>query len=281
MLADTVMRVWDDDPTIAVHLAQVLEHGFHTLVEAELGIDYFKPLLGEKIFREQLLYELKNPVLDEYWSSQWYPSRPGKEFRDFVASTIHRIEPLTMGRMADVFRPPPSFDFRQNILNSGLFGNVNGAVSVLGRRPAYLFNGMILEEIAQAFFSRRDIPEHERRLIFVFCDEFQNYATISLEALLKETGKYKCDLNLATQTIIEDGKKRELQEMVFKSVNRIAGFRVAGGDADILQREFNTNEIDQFKWVRQIWQSRRQSDNRAAHQILASRRSHHGRRLAG
>ena len=254
ILANTIMRVWDDDPTVTVHLAQVLEHGFHTLNEAGLGIDFFKRLLGDKSFRENILFELKNPVLDEYWSSQWYPSRPGKEFREFVASTIHRIEPLTKGRMADVFRPPPSFDFRRNILNSGLFVNVNGAVSVLGRRPAYLFNAMVLEELAQAFFSRRDIPEHERRLMFVFCDEFQNYSTVSLDEILTEGGKYKCDLNLATQTVIEDGKKKALQEKVLKSVSRIASFRVSGSDADILQAEFGHSPIDSVKFVRQNWQ---------------------------
>lgn len=252
VLASTIMRVWGGDPNETPQLELVLENGFHTLIEAGLSLEYFERLLGDKTFRENILFELKNPVLDEYWSSQWYPGKPGREFREFVGSTIRRIKPLTRNRrVAEIFRSPASISF-QDILGSGRIVLVNGAKGVLGRRAAYLFNALTLEEVVQAFFSR---PEHLRRLVFVFCDEFHNYATESMDELLVEGAKYGCDLNLATQTIIENGKKSVLQERVFKSVSRIAGFRVAGDDADLLQREFNTNEIDQVKWVRENWQS--------------------------
>lgn len=251
VLANTIMRVWGDDPKETVQLALVLENGFHTLIEARLSLGHFERLLADKPWRENILLELKNPVLDEYWSSQWYPDSPGREFREFVGSTVRRIKPLTRNRrVAEIFKSPTSISV-QDILANGWIPLVNGAKGVLGRRTAYLFNALVLEEVVQAFFSR---PEHLRRLVFVFCDEFHNYATESMDELLVEGAKYKCDLNLATQTVIEDGDKSALQERIFKSVSRIAGFRVAGNDAAILQHEFNTNEIDQIKWVRENWQ---------------------------
>lgn len=51
--------------------------------------------------------------------------------------------------------------------------------------------------------SRADIPENERQDFYLYIDEFQNFATDSFATILSEARKYKLNLIIANQYILQ------------------------------------------------------------------------------
>jgi hypothetical protein len=84
---------------------------------------------------------------------------------------------------------------------------------------------------------RVDMPEAERRDFHLYCDEFQNFATLSFIDILSEARKYRLDLTLAHQYI--EQLDTRVKEAVFGNVGTLISFRVGATDAEELEKEFS------------------------------------------
>lgn len=95
----------------------------------------------------------------------------------------------------------------------------------------------MITKLYLAAMSRVGIPERERKDFFLYCDEFQNFATDSFASILSEARKYKLNLVIAHQYI--DQLSEKLKDSVFGNVGTIISFRVGPEDSKYLEGEFN------------------------------------------
>ena len=79
-------------------------------------------------------------------------------------------------------------------------------------------------------------PEPERRDFYLYIDEFQTFATLSLAGILQEARKYRLNLVMAHQYLGQ--LEEEVRKAIFGNVGTVMAFRLGAEDAEYLAREF-------------------------------------------
>lgn len=125
----------------------------------------------------------------------------------------------------------------RRVMDDGRILLVNLSKGKLGEDCSSLLGSLMVSQIGLAALSRAAVSETERRHFFVYLDEFQTFATLSLVSMLSELRKYRVGFVLAHQYLgqLEEGVK----EAALGNVGTIVAFRVGLEDAGVLQREFH------------------------------------------
>jgi hypothetical protein len=255
MLADTINAVYQDEETVTVQLRLLLINSFLTIMHLGLSMLDVPRLLMDEAFRAEVVSKLPKaqPALYRYWTGL-FPQKDA-EVRQYIASTLNRLLPLTDNpRLAGLFQPPATVKIRQ-LLDRGCIVLVNAPKGTLSPMGAYLLCGLLLAEISQAAQSRTNIAAHERRPCMLVCDEYQSYATKSLVEIITENRKFGLELILASQQIVTKGSHHEtLQRQVHKTVGTLVHFRASSDDAEVAVDDLFSFAGDEIKYTRYNWQ---------------------------
>jgi hypothetical protein len=108
---------------------------------------------------------------------------------------------------------------------------------------------VLVGKILMAALSRTDMRATDRKDFYLYIDEFQNFLTDSISAILSEARKYGLDLIVAHQFIgqlTEKNGNTAIRDAVFGNVGTMAAFRVGAEDTEFLGKEFAPvfNEYD-------------------------------------
>jgi type IV secretory pathway TraG/TraD family ATPase VirD4 len=106
----------------------------------------------------------------------------------------------------------------------------------LGVDTSHIIGSLLLNAIMNASFSRIDTPEHKRKAVAVFLDEFQNYTTQSIASMLSELRKFKVSLVMAHQYLHQ--LDTDIRNAVLGNVGTIISFRTGHADAKYLEQVF-------------------------------------------
>jgi hypothetical protein len=68
----------------------------------------------------------------------------------------------------------------------------------VGEGPSGLLGCLLVTHLSQLALKRADQPADKRRDFFLYLDEFQNFATLSLATMLSELRKYRLNMVLGT-----------------------------------------------------------------------------------
>ena len=90
--------------------------------------------------------------------------------------------------------------------------------------------------LLMAAFSRADNPTADFADMYLYIDEFQNFTTDSISAILSEARKYRLDLIIAHQFIKQ--LKESIRDAVFGNVGSMAVFRISPDDAEFMKNKF-------------------------------------------
>lgn len=255
-LTDAMTTISQADPNVVVHLRRVLYHAFLTLILAGGSLRDMPRLFRDKEFRADILYELNNPVLNEFWA--WFPNpdRVTSELRQFVDSTLNRVEALYNNpRIADFLGMPGTIDW-QDSLRRGAIVLINADKAVLSEGGAYLFCALLMTEVLRAAFLRAlDTPEAQRRPCVLIADEYAAYTNETIIRIITEARKYKLIGVFASQEVVGQGKNEALQHKILKLVGAIASLRVGAADGRLLLDDLMSLEVDQVKHTRTLWQT--------------------------
>lgn len=197
----------------------------------------------------QLIDELKDPVLQEFWKTFPYSERLRYEL---VSSTLNKISPFLNDQMMRniVGQTKNSVDF-QKVMDEGKILFVNLSKGDLGEENSSLLGSVIVNLILMAALKRRSIPEDDRRPFHLIVDEFQNFATESFSILQSEARKYAVDVVVAHQY-------RDQLDLVSKgstlNVGNMVVFRVTGRDSYELASQFDNSPPPPDTRVEPIYQ---------------------------
>ena len=116
----------------------------------------------------------------------------------------------------------------------------NLSKGALGEDVSSLLGSLIVTKLSLASLSRQNIPEADRRLHFLYCDEVQNFTHgVDFPSILSESRKYALSLTIGTQTLSQ--LPDESMAAVFGNCATLVSFRVSGDDAQALVREFGAS----------------------------------------
>ena len=227
-------KVWQVGPETP-RLAQVLRNTTRVLIEnpgmtfAEIPL-----LLWDDGVREKLVRRVMNTQTKLFWSQ--YNRKQPRDRDELTASTINKVdaylnEPL-VNRL--VSQSASTIDFRR-IMDEGKILLVN--LSPQLEEASRLIGALVIGRLLMAAFSRSDTPnEDQRRPFFLYCDEFQRFATSDFATFLAEARKFKIGTTISNQTLEQ---LDDLNRATALQAGSLVVMRVSGSDSKDLAPSFD------------------------------------------
>lgn len=193
-------------------------------------------LLSDKKYRKKVVAKVKDPVIKSFWNVE-FASYTEKYAQEAVAPIQNKIGQFLSTNVIRnmVAQVKSTIDIRK-LMDEKKIVIMNLSKGRIGEDNSRLLGGMLITKIQLAAMERVDTLEADRKDFFLYVDEFQNFATPSFANILSEARKYRLSLIMAHQYV------KQLDEIVadavFGNVGTIISFRIGGGDAEMLAKEF-------------------------------------------
>jgi hypothetical protein len=113
---------------------------------------------------------------------------------------------------------------------------VNLSKGQVGELNMQLLGMIFISKIQMAAMSRADTPEPERVPFTLYIDEFQNFVTDNISAILSEARKYKLSLVMGNQFISQ--LREDIRDAVFGNVGTMITFRVGAEDGEFIAKQY-------------------------------------------
>lgn len=199
-------------------------------------------VLADEEFRRYKLSKCKTQTVRDFWTKEAQKAGGEASLANMVPYITSKLTPFIAN---DFMRPVISqqksaFNFRQAMdegklifcaLNKGKLGDIS----------AYLIGMIVIGKILMAALSRTDMDPAKRKDFYLYIDEFQNFLTDSITAILSEARKYGLNLIIAHQFISQltrKGGDTLIRDAIFGNVGTMAAFRIGADDAEFLEKEF-------------------------------------------
>lgn len=193
-------------------------------------------LLSDKDFRKKVVSQLTDPVIKSFWQNE-FASYNDRYAQEAVAPIQNKIgQFLSASVIRNMVAQVTSTINIREIMDSRKILIMNLSKGRIGEDNSRLLGGMLITKIQLAAMERVDTPEADRKDFFLYVDEFQNFATPSFANILSEARKYRLSLIMAHQYVLQ--LDEVVSAAVFGNVGTIMAFRVGGGDAEALAKEF-------------------------------------------
>lgn len=206
-------------------------------------LDVRRVLLDEH-FRSGLLKKATSSLNKSFFEDEYqaYFDR-GQDPRTPILNKLGRV--LSSPHVRNILGQSRSSFSLRKVMDEERIIIVNLSKSALGERNARLLGALIVSGIANAAFSRGDVPEEKRPLFHLYVDEFQNFATDSFGLILSEARKYGLALTLANQFIgqLPDA----LRLAVLGNTGSVVAFRVGAEDAGLVAKHLGWSNPDELQ----------------------------------
>ncbi len=198
-------------------------------------------VLSDEDFRAYKLSKCKTQVVKDFWQKEAQKAGGEASLANMVPYITSKLTPFITN---DVMRPiigqqKSAFNVRE-AMDSKKILILNLSKGKLGDLNAYLIGMVLVGKILMAALSRSDMDREERQDFYLYIDEFQNFLTDSISAILSEARKYGLDLIIAHQYIGQLTKNNDTQirDAIFGNVGTKVTFRVGPDDAEFLAKEY-------------------------------------------
>ena len=176
------------------------------------------------------------------------PNLQTKRFWQSFSKTRHHTRTIDSmsaieNKLDDFFRPVLKTIFGQEITTINMREIMDEGKILLVKMNARwesitkLVGSVIVGQILDAAYSRRDIPVKKRKFFSLYADEFQWFASSDFANLFSEARKYSIGVTIAHQTL------EQVDPNIIatcKQARTIINFRVSGENAAILATQFDS-----------------------------------------
>jgi hypothetical protein len=213
-------------PTLLTAIEIMRQSNYRSFLLKRCSSSYLGQDIGQEVVR---FFNSAHATEGEHRFENWVP---------YVTSKLTRFTNNPQIRKM-LCTPKRTIDFRHAIdqgkivlvnLNKGRLGNQN--ISMIGM--------LITKYLLQAALSRGDMPREARRPFYYYIDEFQNFVTRDIPAMLAEARKYGLHLTLAHQTLgqlKDQGSSSTLNAVLGNVATRLI-FRAGLEEARTLEPDF-------------------------------------------
>ncbi|HSQ60880.1 MAG TPA: type IV secretion system DNA-binding domain-containing protein [Acidobacteriota bacterium] len=215
---------WGDQMT------SVLGNAIQAFLESERGgtlVD-LRRFLVEGAFRREYLKGVKDTEVVYYWERE-FPLLSGKPQAPLLTRLDTFLRPKPIRYM--VAQKESRLDLRK-LMDTGGVLLCRLSQGAIGEENAYLLGTLLVSKLHQIAISRQELAASERRPFYLYIDEFQNFVTPSMEAILSGARKYRLGLILAHQELRQVGSRSpEVLASVLANPYARVCFRVGDDDA--------------------------------------------------
>ena len=198
-------------------------------------------VLSDENFRKMKLAKCKTQVVKDFWEKEAQKAGGEASLQNMVPYITSKLTPFIAN---DIMRPiigqqKSAFNVRE-AMDEGKILLLNLSKGRLGDLNAYLIGMVLVGKILMAALSRTDMAGDKRKDFYLYIDEFQNFLTDSIPAILSEARKYALDLIVAHQYIGQLSPKGDTQfrDAIFGNAGTKVSFRVGTDDAQFLSKEY-------------------------------------------
>lgn len=191
--------------------------------------------LIEKPFREQFLKTVTDPAITYYWQKE-YPLLKTNSIGPILTRLDAFLRPKLIRNM---IAQKKGLDFGQ-LLNTKKIVLIKLSQGLIGTDNSYLLGTFMVAKIHQAAMARQAKAITDRTDFFLYIDEFQNFITESMSAILSGARKYYLGLVLAHQDMQQLTRyDTELANSFLSNAGTRICFRVGEQDARKLEDGFS------------------------------------------
>lgn len=193
-------------------------------------------MLSDKVYRNEVIANVKDPIVKQFWVNEFaqYQDKFASEAVAPIQNKVGQFLSASIIRNI-VAQTKSSIDIRKIMDGQQIF-IVNLSKGRIGEDASRLLGGMIITKIQMSAMERVDMPEAERNDFYLYVDEFQNFAVESFASILSEARKYRLNLIMAHQYIMQ--LTEPVRDAVFGNVGSMITFRVGSPDALFMESEF-------------------------------------------
>ncbi len=199
-------------------------------------------VLADEDYRNYKLSKCKSQDVKDFWTKEALKAGGEASLANMVPYITSKLTPFIYN---DYMRPiigqqKSAFDIRE-AMDTGKILLIKLSKGTIGDLNAYLIGMVIVGRILMAALARGDMEASARRDFYLYIDEFQNFLTDSINAILSEARKYALNLIIAHQFIGQlTGKNNDntIRDAIFGNVGTMLAFRIGVEDAEFLAKEF-------------------------------------------
>lgn len=234
-LVGVFKKIWAD--SWGPRLEYILRNAILALLEYPgstlLGV---MRLLVDKEYRKRVVEKITDPVVRSFWVDE-YTKWNDRVLQEVIAPIQNKVGQFLSSSLIRniVGQTTSSFDVR-DIMDNRKILIMNLSKGRIGEDNSALIGAMMITKIQLAAMGRVDMPEDQRKDFYLYVDEFQNFATESFGNILSEARKYRLNLILANQYILQI--EEAVRDAIFGNAGTIISFRVGATDAEFLEKEF-------------------------------------------
>jgi len=193
-------------------------------------------MLSDKNYRQKIVARIQDSVVKNFWVNE-FAAWNEKFDNEAIMPILNKVGQFVSTSLIRniVGQAENKIDIR-SIMDDGKILLMRISKGALGEENTALIGSMVVTKIQQAAMSRTDTPEEQRRDFYLYCDEFQYFATNTFAEILSEARKYRLNLTMAHQYMGQ--LSHEIRTTAFGNVGTILNFRVGAEDAAILENEY-------------------------------------------
>lgn len=183
--------------------------------------------LIEKAFRDNYLQKVQDLNVVYYWQREFPLLKTGS-----IGPILTRLDTFLRPKVIrNMVAQKKGIDF-ESILDSKKILLVKLAQGLIGNENSYVLGSFFVSKIYQAAMARQAIQTTQRNDHFLYIDEFQNFITPSMSAILSGARKYHLGMTLVHQDMQQLVKQdSELASAVVSNSGTRVCFRVGDVDA--------------------------------------------------
>jgi hypothetical protein len=196
-------------------------------------------VLADEEFRRFKLSKCRNAQVKDFWIKEAQKAGGEASLANMVPYIASKLAPfITNEFMRPIIGQQKSAFSVREAMDEGKILLLDLSKGKIGDLNAYLLGMVFVGKILNAALERTDMDPSERKDFYLYIDEFQNFLTDSISAILSEARKYGLNLIIGHQFIGQLEKIKEIRDAIFGNVGSIMAFRVGPEDAEFIAKEF-------------------------------------------
>lgn len=201
-------------------------------------------LFIDKQFELEKRKHLKDPLVSDFWAKQMAHTSEfhRSEMLNYFMSKFGHF--LNNELMRNIIGQHHSGFNLEDIIESKKILLVNLSKGKIGEINAHMLGLILISKLQVAILNRTYKDPSSRHPFYLYVDEFQNFVTDTFISILSESRKYGLGAHLTNQYLAQLPKR--IQEAILGNVGTLLAFEVSANDAEILSKEFEPLEVQDF-----------------------------------
>ncbi len=230
-LVSVFRKIFSEEDSGGHRIEYVLRNAIQTALTVEdATIFTIFEILNNPTYRTKVVAKLDNKDLVNFWKHELGKAGEMQKVKMAAGITAKIGRFLFSASAKRVLEQPKSSINFEEIIDEGKILICNFSKGLIGEDTSELFGITVLAKLQLASLRRARLRQSERKPIYLYVDEFQNFATQSFVQMLSESRKYKLFLTMAEQSTSQQKDQRMVQ-IVLANVGTVMCFRT-GNPAD-------------------------------------------------